>query len=307
MPMLGASNRSLTIIFFLLAAFSSGQADLALAKAEPTTQERDTTGHSRDAAPDVHYRSQSILSPIIADRLPEWLQFLFYVPTEFTGSNIGDEDLVPLLKMPSVWKVVIYESKLSPLGMHNLRAMNGLTTIDLSYSEIDDSTAKLLVHHRKLRVVSLGGTQITDETIATLSRLPKLEELWLGGTSITDRGLKSLAKCSNLRILDVVWTSVSDSGVEEIAKLQQLEYLSLRRTSITNRSIKTLRRCRSLSSLDLSETAVDDAALTDVAAMKQLVSVDLSQTNVTRPGIERLKKARPNLRVSYSSPLKNAV
>lgn len=67
-----------------------------------------------------------------------------------------------------------------------------IVRLDLSHTDISDSSAQLLASMSQLRVLRLVNTQITDVTLEALARLTNLRLLAIGGTQATSEAIHAL-------------------------------------------------------------------------------------------------------------------
>jgi hypothetical protein len=93
-----------------------------------------------------------------------------------------------------------------------------LHSLDLSNSEIDDSSLRPLSNLPDLRSLNLSGTKITDACSARLKEYHHLQFLDLSATAITDAILPSLTDLVYLSQIDLRCTQVTDSGVRELRR-----------------------------------------------------------------------------------------
>lgn len=207
--------------------------------------------------------------------------------------------------------------------MTQVAHLRSLTRLDLSFSNVDDTTVRSLSQIKTLRDLDLSHTNVTSGGLATIGVQERLESLavlglsmdaqaframgsdrlrflWIDGRGVDERIAAQIARFKNLELLSAIGTHLDDSGIALIASnYPRLRDLSLSGSRITDQSLETLARLRSLNRLDLSRTRISDAAVPYLLKMSELRLVDLSYTRMTVEAVKPLKTQRPLISIRY--------
>jgi hypothetical protein len=112
-----------------------------------------------------------------------------------------------------------------------------IVEMDLSNSDIDDDTARLLAKCRKLRTIKLSNCLSVDGSCIEAIAACPLKRLELQGTQVNDNTCKMIRHLSNLEELVLSNTAVTDTGVQEFEQLRLLRTLGLFQCDISDESV----------------------------------------------------------------------
>lgn len=93
-----------------------------------------------------------------------------------------------------------------------------LLWLNLSYTEVNDESMKILKDFKNLRRLHLTRTQITDESIKTLAQLPNLNFINLDGTNVTLAGLQQLSEMKSLKSLFLFEVKLTEEEREQLKR-----------------------------------------------------------------------------------------
>ncbi|PWT98206.1 MAG: hypothetical protein C5B53_07050 [Candidatus Melainabacteria bacterium] len=161
---------------------------------------------------------------------------------------------------------------LSPL---NDLAGDDLHALDLSHSQVSDTSLSHLAGLTGLKVLELTSTCIGDEGLKAIMGLDNLQSLGMSYSRVTSVGLKFLKDLKNLREIWLSGTAVDDSGLENFGEMSLLVQLGL------------------------SSTKVTDSGLRHLAQLHNLLRVYLFNTRVSHNGAQALKSSIPGCRVKW--------
>jgi len=145
--------------------------------------------------------------------------------------------------------------------------------------------------------LDLSGTVINDADVARLKSQRTLRELTLAETRITDAGMVHLKSLTALRRLVLDGTAINGSGLKHLQKLPELTELRLGCPALTELFLVELPELQKLQRLSLAKSQVSDAGAKYLAPLTGLKELDLSDTKVTAAGIAKLRTALPQCRV----------
>lgn len=131
--------------------------------------------------------------------------------------------------------------KLNRLALHGTRVrdlgpiahLNGLRSLAIGMSPVDDVGLAPLVRHPGLTFLDLSRTRITDAALADVATIPLLGGLVLDGTAITGAGLGRLAWHPWLAVLWLGGTKLSDSDLIRLASLPNAKSIHVDNTGVT--------------------------------------------------------------------------
>lgn len=164
---------------------------------------------------------------------------------------------------------------LSPLA--DLRP-DDLHVLDLSRSEVVDTSLEHIQNLTGLKVLELTATNVTDLALQYLSELIELRGLGLSHCQISGKGLVYLKKMTDLREL---WMSGAEIYDDEVVHLQNF---------------------KALVQLGMSGTRIEDPGLQNLAPLTNLVRLYLFNTRVTKEGAQNFRKIVPGCRVKWKPP-----
>jgi formylglycine-generating enzyme required for sulfatase activity len=191
---------------------------------------------------------------------------------------------------------VEFANRMTDADLRFIRAMPGLSALDLSDSQVTNAGLAQLNEMTGLSELNLSRTRVGDEGIAHLRSMQGMSRLYsldLSGTSVGDAGLAYLVEMTDMHFLDLSGTHLTDTGLVHLKSLARLESLKVARTDVTDAGLAHLIGLRHLNTLDLSGTQVTDAGLIHLRRFPVLSTLDLSVTAVTDAGCDRLKQYLP--------------
>ena len=169
-------------------------------------------------------------------------------------------------------KIAARGAGLSPL---NELSCDDLHALDLSNSQVCDSSLTHLAGLTGLKVLELTATCIGDEGLTAIKGLANLQSLGMSYSRVTSSGLKFLKGLNKLREIWLSGTGVDDSGLENFAEMSLLVQLGL------------------------SSTKVTDSGLPHLAQLHNLLRVYLFNTRVSHNGAQALRSSIPGCRVKW--------
>lgn len=151
-----------------------------------------------------------------------------------------------------------------------------LTSLDASFSKIDDAAVSVLSESRSLREIILWGTRVTDASIPSLCEMRQLENIDLGLTQITSGGAMRLLQSIQLQELNLSRIPASDRLACEIGKQRSLRSLVIESEALTMAGLRCLAEINSLQSLDLTGRQLTPDEILLFAMMPHLTSFGCS-------------------------------
>ena len=127
-------------------------------------------------------------------------------------------------------------------GLSDLKGLNNLTSLDLSWTKVTDAGLVHIKGLNNLKSLDLSGTKVTDAGLVHIKGLNNLTSLYLFSNNVTDAGLVHIKGLNNLTSLRLGGTNVTDAGLVHIKGLNNLKSLGLRRTKVTDAGVAELKR-----------------------------------------------------------------
>jgi serine/threonine protein kinase/Leucine-rich repeat (LRR) protein len=157
-----------------------------------------------------------------------------------------------------------------------------------------------LVTNRRLEGLSsldLSGTALEDGDLEQLKMLGGLRELNLANTRVTDVGLASLKSLTALRQLDLDGDAIRGPGLMHLRQLAELNELRLGCSHLAELFLVELSELKKLDRLSLAKSSVTDAGAVHLGPLVRLKELDLTDTQVTSDSVAKLKKSLPQCRI----------
>ena len=163
----------------------------------------------------------------------------------------------------------------SIMAMKN-RGLDGLVSIDLSNTVLDDGDVDRMQSPRTVRELSVAGSHVTDKCLAHLEGWQALERLNISGDAIRGSGLFHLQALPALRELHLGGPNVNELFLIELSGLKQLEHLGLSNCTLSAHALQVLAQLKQLRQLDLDKTKLAPNELTDL--QKALPNCQVKET-----------------------------
>ena len=225
-----------------------------------------------------------------------------------------DDDLAKLAAMPELRKINLSHTKISDLGLAQLRPLRNVTELNCYYcdyitdggiaylkgwanlesltvrgTEVTSRVFEHLAGMKKLKSLDVGFSRVNDDGFDALSSLESIEELHIGGDKMSGLALPLLRLLPNLRHLDVNGSQRTDSGrwglmltdvnVESIAALTKLEVLNMGGATVSDAGMEALSSLMNVHTLDLSRMDITAKGLKPLAALPKLRRLNLWQAS----------------------------
>lgn len=150
------------------------------------------------------------------------------------------------------------------------RGLDGLVSIDLSNTALDDGDVDRLQSPPTVRELNIAGTHVTDKCLASLKNWLGLERLNINGNAVHGSGLMHLQSLPELRELWLGGPKLNEVFLVELPGFKKLERLTLAKSNLSTQAVQTLASLKQLRELDLAETKLNPKQLADL--MKALPS-----------------------------------
>jgi len=197
---------------------------------------------------------------------------------EIHGTELTDDGLAPLRRLPRLETVFLQSNKLDGRGLAHLAALPRLRYLHVSAENLADGALEHLVGCTSLKHLGFYGPKLTPAGLAPLGKLTSPEEVSFQDMPITDEGLAHLSGLTSLRKINLRSTMITDAGLAHLAGLTSLEDLDLSRNTnrkLTDVGLAHLRNLTKMKKLNLQAMRHTGAGLEPLAGMKQLQDLSL--------------------------------
>lgn len=182
-------------------------------------------------------------------------------------------DTLSKLKPNDLQHLRLHDVPITEGNLKTVSGMTGLTDLDLSFSDINDSALEHITKLKNLKHLDLSSTLVRGMTLSKLKALKNLESLDLANTRIHDFAINTIVECCpDLKWLSVTNTLITDNAILKLAKLKKLRRIKMAKTSISDKNIDKL------------------------LALKDLQKLTISRTKVSPGKLKEMRKARPDVK-----------
>lgn len=150
----------------------------------------------------------------------EALDFCFLSPAEAPpGADPSAPGALALVmpRLPQLRGLNLFGADFRGDGLEHLV---GLESLDLSQTEVDDTTLEKIGRLTRLESLSLDHTRITGAGLRHIASLPRLETLSLRACTLDAAGMRHLAKLPQLRSLDLEGARLDDEALAALVELK---------------------------------------------------------------------------------------
>lgn len=185
-------------------------------------------------------------------------------------------DSLSALKPGDLQHLRVHDVPITESNLKTIAKMSGLTSLDLSFTDLNDSTIKQITGMKNLKRLDLSSTLVRGLTLNQLRGLKNLTELDLANTRTHDFAINTIVECCpNLERLNLAGTRITDQAILKLQHLKRLQKLKIAGTNITDKYIDKL------------------------MALKDLQKLSMSNTQVTPEKLNELRKAKPGCKFVY--------
>ncbi len=186
-----------------------------------------------------------------------------------TIENFADvfHEVAAVINYSETTKELAVEGFLAPDQYGRLLDYPDVERLSVQNMEHIDPTEFKIIKRLPLKSIDLSGTDADDKTVRILTEIPTLDRIALAKTKITDAGLSELAKLRLLSDLEIDGCLVSDIGISALSKCSALRKLSMKNTArITDKGYNAL-SILPLEFFNCSGIALQDDALKAISRL----------------------------------------
>jgi hypothetical protein len=178
-------------------------------------------------------------------------------------------DTLSALKPGDIQHLRVHDVPITENNLKTIAKMSGLTSLDLSFTDLNDSTFKYIAGMKNLKRLDLSSTLIRGLTLNQLKGLKNLTGLDLANTRTHDFAINTIVEsCPNLERLNLAGTRITDQAILKIQNLKHLQKLKIAGTNISDKYIDKLMTLKDLQKLSMSNTRVSPEKLIELRKAK---------------------------------------
>ncbi len=178
-------------------------------------------------------------------------------------------DSLSALKPGDLQHLRVHDVPITENNLKTIAKMTGLTSLDLSFTDLNDSAFKYIAGMKNLKRLDLSSTLVRGLTLNQLKRLKNLTALDLANTRTHDFAIATIVECCpNLERLNLAGTRITDQAILKIQNLKHLQKLKIAGTNITDKYIDKLMTLKDLQKLSMSNTRVSQKKLSELQIAK---------------------------------------
>ncbi len=162
------------------------------------------------------------------------------LPEGTVRNQVGDAELEVLCRTTKSGDSISVKVKVTDIGVTQLSVMKHLLFLDVSQTQITNTSLVSIKDLPELRSLMLNETKVSNVGLASLSQMKSLRVLGLDHCRISDCGLKHIRNMELLEWLYLNDTNISDAGIDHLTALRRLKFLSVVNTRVTQEGIDRL-------------------------------------------------------------------
>lgn len=192
-----------------------------------------------------------------------------------------------------------------------------ITDLDLSESDINDKTLRIVGQLTNLKKLNLRATEISYTGLARLNQLQQLATLELNSNQLNDQSLRALNRAGLIHTISAatssygknnpsnrpdspadvaslsLWHSpISDEGLKQFKEFENVIELYLCGSRITANGLDDLTHMTGLKILNLEDTQISEDGIQTLAQFKHLQSLNLKNLAITDSATNDLTRVK---------------
>lgn len=189
-------------------------------------------------------------------------------------------DSLSSLKPRDLQHLRLHDVTITESNLKTVAKMKGLTALDFSYSDLNDSAFKYIGALKGLKHLDLSSTLVSGMTVNQLKGFKNLTRLDLANTRTHDFAINTLVECCpNLERLNLLGTYITDGAILKLQNFKSLQKLNLAKTAVTGKNLDKLLALKNLRKVSLSHGQVSLKKLSELRAAKPSCSFAFRETS----------------------------
>jgi hypothetical protein len=177
-----------------------------------------------------------------------------------------------------------------PMEILDAIPADALTCVVLTNTIFDEKQLHKLCRFPNLKRVELSGTEVTDSSVSTLSALPQLETLVVSRTRVNGQFLLDFARHKNLRQLNLSHNEIEHKYWLELKKFPRLSQLILSSLHLNDSDLAAISGCIPVDFLDITNNLeLTTNCVEELKHLKLLSTLEIPYTKLTARDILQLK------------------
>lgn len=178
-------------------------------------------------------------------------------------------DSLSALKPGDLQHLRVHDVPITENNLKTIAKMSGLTSLDLSFTDLNDSAFKYIAAMKNLKRLDLSSTLVRGLKLNQLKELKNLTALDLANTRTHDFAIDTIVECCpNLERLNLAGTRITDQAILKLQNLKHLQKLKIAGTNITDKYIDKLMTLKDLQKISMSNTRVSPKKLSELRRAK---------------------------------------
>ncbi|XP_020917387.1 uncharacterized protein LOC110254701 [Exaiptasia diaphana] len=195
------------------------------------------------------------------------------------GTAISNSSLKVIKNLKSLKVLEMENTKIDQLD--DLSEMTSLERLNVSHTQLTDSSICTIRHLSSLKSLNLLSTNISNSGLQQLHGLQLMLLKLPNRLTITDQGLYHIQgfPLTTLDLSDYI--NITDLGIQYISSIHSLTKLTLSNTRLTDVGLRSLSGLVDLVELNLDRTKVTDDGCAVIQNFQNLQILSLSSTDIT--------------------------
>jgi len=135
----------------------------------------------------------------------------------------------------------------------------------------------LLKQFQSETTIDLCFTELDDSNMPNFTSFPRLRSLRIASTGVLNKSADVVSRCKSLRSLDISETNVGDEFIEQICKLPKLETILASDTRISDNCVESLAKMKSLKKIECLNTELTSIGAGNLRELKPELIVRFAQ------------------------------
>ena len=157
------------------------------------------------------------------------------------SSNIDDQSLYEIAKLPKLRELAIYNSPVGARGLESLSALPELEALAVERATLDEESLQIVGRLRHLKVLRLTGCEFRGGDLRRMATLHGLEVLDLSDCDVTGRDLSPLVELTHLREMYLWGAKIRGDATNQLRQFKHLRVLTVPRVGFSNDERRVLR------------------------------------------------------------------
>jgi hypothetical protein len=194
------------------------------------------------------------------------------------GSDLDDSVVDELLQCQTLDRLTLAYTSVSPEKLTELGRLDGLVSLVLPGSPVDDQVTAHWRPLRRLQQINLSDSLVSAGTFQWLATIDSLRQLSLNRIALNDRAAASLFNLAQVAELEIADVQMDPKWLIAILNQHTLERIDVSGWKLDPPLVDALANCESLESLRVSRCEMSGEALLQIAAANSSLQIELGES-----------------------------